>query len=728
MFDLCCWHGRLLRLLVFVSLLLETVAHADDPLPAVKLDYRIRVRVDPSTRRIRGEERLRWVNPSDTTVRRVPLHLYLNAFSHLGTTWMREQVRGRFDPARFLERHPDPWGWIDPVSIRQGPSAARWRPIQPDDGNRLDRTLIEVSLPRPVAPGETLELRIRFEGRLPEPIARTGCTPGFCLVAQWFPKIAVLEAKGVRHASRPRWAAHQFHAPTEFYADFADFDVTIEAPRGWTVGATGRQRGKAGGAPGGYRTVRYTQRAVHDFAIVLGRDLHDLSTVHRPRAGGATPISVRYLLPRALAHQVRPARRAIERALDLYARRVGRYPYETLTVVMPPYRARRTAGMEYPTLITGGFADPVFERFPLRHVHVRELVLVHELGHQYFYGLLATNEQEEAFLDEGFTAHFEGQCLRALFGRQASAGWVLGRPIDDLEFYRFGLSRNREQIREPLTRRPSALYYPGTEGLHNYHRGALTLWTAVNRFGLPRVTRVFRAYYRRHRFGHPDVVDFLDVAREAGGAPMAEFLSEAFTRERIPDFRVVSVTSRSYSAPLGRVTDDRGSFVATDENRGAALRRLTTRRMHDRDDRVWVQITDPGWSRGGAAVDGRTFWHGFRRGRAPKPRSSAPLHESRALITGPAWNNLPATVMLRFEDGVEVREQWDARAAWRGYRVVRPARLVEVRIDELRRVLLDVVPQNNGLALEPDRGFLADWTGWLGAAVQWLAGGLSLWL
>jgi hypothetical protein len=716
------------------ALLVSSAAHADS-LPDTKLDYRIRVRIDPSTRRITGEERLRWVNPSDAAVQRVPLHLYLNAFSHLGTTWMREAEESygaRFNPERFLAMYPDPWGWIDP-SIEQVSggerTGARWRPIQPDDGNRLDRSLIEVTLPRPVAPGETLELRIRFKGRLPEPVARTGCTPEHCMVVQWFPKIAVLEVAGVRHAEKPRWAARQFHAATEFYADFADYDVTIEAPRGWIIGATGKQQGEAGSARGGFQSVRYTQRAVHDFAFVLGRDLHDVRTVYRPRAKGATPIAVRYLLPRAHAHQVKGARRAIERALDLYARRVGVYPYETLTVVLPPYRARRTGGMEYPTLITGMFADPLWERFPLRHFHAQELVLVHELGHEYFYGLLATNEQEEAFLDEGFTAHFEGQCLRALYGQRGSAGWMLGRPLDNVEFYRFGLTRSRHRIREPLIRRPSALYYPRTQGLHNYNRGALTLWTAANRFGLKKVNRVFTAYYRRHRFGHPDVDDFLEVARESSGAQMSAFLSEAFSRERIPDFRVVSVTSRRFTAPLGRITDEKGSFVVKEESREAALGRLTTARMRDQNDRVWVEITDPGWNRGGGkAVYGRTFWHGFQRKNAGKPRSSDRLYESRARITGPAWDNLPATVLLRFEDGVEVRERWDARAAWRGYRVVRPARLVEVRIDEQHRVVLDVVPQNNGQALEADRRFLADWGGWLGAAVQWLAGGLSLWL
>ena len=80
------------------------------------------------------------------------------------------------------------------------------------------------------------------------------------------------------------------------------------------------------------------------------------------------------------------------------------------------------------------------------------------------------------------------------------------------------------------------------------------------------------------------------------------------------------------------------------------------------------------------------------------------------------------------DDGVTVRDPWDARAAWRAYRVVRPARLIAVSIDPKRRLVLDVVPQNNGRALDPERRFVADWAGWLGAAIQWISAGLSQWL
>jgi len=694
------------------------------PTTTPRLSYTIQARVGPSTRRLTGELTLRWTNPSTTTsVSKVPLHLYLNAFSHSETTWMRE-VRAfagfRFNQADLLRRYPDPWGHIQPTKLRQvgpgGATAATWRPIQPDDGNPLDRTLIEVRLPRPVSPGAVLELQIAFSGRLPVPIARTGCTPRFCLVGQWFPKLAVFV--------RDRWVARQFHGPTEFFAPFADYDVTIDAPAGFVVGATGRRRalrpGQRGASPGSTR-VRYTQRAVHDFAVVLGRDL--LDRTHRHRG-----VDVRYLLPAEAGAQLAPSRRAVQGALDCLGRRVGPYPYRSLTVVLPPHRALNTAGMEYPTLITGATGDAIWRGFPLGASRIAEQTLVHELSHQYFYGLLASDEQEEALLDEGLTSHWDGQCMREIYGREASMGRLLGRPLDAPEVYTINLSRRGHRIRESVRRRPSSLFFPGTAFLHIYSRPSLILWTASGLFGQRRMDRVFSAYFARHRFGHPGTEDLLAAATEAGGADVGAFLREALDSRRVPDFRVVSLRAQPLEAPLGRVVGAKGkAVVITSDNRWdhRNLARAVPGRPPRGKERV--QITDPGWSRGGRSKRGQIRWVDLRRHGGSTAQTSL-RYTSSALIEGPAWDHLPAEVVLRFSDGAELRERWDGKAAWRGYRVVRGAPLAAVQIDRARKLMVDVRPQNNGRAVEADPRFAADWGGWLGALVTWLAEGVSLWL
>ena len=147
---------RVLRLVPLVFCLCALPAPARADLPPAGLSYAIDVRFEPETRALRGRETVRWRNDTGETIAALPLHLYLNAFAHTESSWIRE---GDFrdDIRRVLGRADDPWGWNEPRAIRQvvdgAPRAAAWRPVQPDDANPLDRTLVEIALPAPVPPG-----------------------------------------------------------------------------------------------------------------------------------------------------------------------------------------------------------------------------------------------------------------------------------------------------------------------------------------------------------------------------------------------------------------------------------------------------------------------------------------------------------------------------------------------------------------------------------------------
>jgi hypothetical protein len=712
-------------------------------LPPTGIRYDIRAELDPATRALQGSEEIRWTNPTDEPIAALPVHLYLNAFAHSETTWMQQPALERLESGSLLKHETDPWGWSELVSVRvRGPAGEReatFRPIQPDDGNPLDRTLFEVTLPEPVPPGGEVMLAIRFSGRLPIPIARTGGRGDFFLVGQWYPKIGVIEPAGVRHAPRARRAARQFHGPTEFYADFADYDVRFVMPEGWLVGATGRAVGepvRLGAGPGrGRLEFHYQQRAVHDFALVAGQHLVDRWARHVPQGGGPA-VDVRYIVPAGTEHQIPRWQRAVEGALDVLGRRVGPYLYSTLTVVATPLWAERTRGMEYPTFITGDSGDPLWDLPLLGSLRVPEITVVHEFTHQYFYGLLASNEQEEAFLDEGFTSYWGGEVMREVYGEAAAVGTFLGREVNDREFERVLLASVASRIREPLRQRPTWLLWPRTASIQSYGRPSVALRAVVARFGRERLDRVFATYFAHYAFRHPDFDDVLAVAEEVGGAELAAHLREVYTRPEVPDYAVVEAVSERWEAPLGRVMTAAGPMEVTRENREALIAQLVPEDVREGDGLVLMERTGPGWERGeehhtgtierlrvvpaaGTAVAARA-----RKGAEEGGR----VYESKVRLSGPGWDTLPVTVEFRFEDGVVVHDRWDGKAVWCAYRFWRPARLAEVRVDPEGQAWVDARPENNAQALAPARGFAAHWGLWLGALGEWMVGAMSLWL
>ena len=541
--------------------LVALLALAPLPVPATELPetgitYEIEVRLDPATRMLEGRQTIGWTHPGTKVLRKVPLHLYLNGFSHEQTTWMSGVPARRLRADDFIDRWPDPWGWNEPVSIRQGDVELAWRPIAPDDGNALDRSLIEVTLARPLRPGRRLTLEVTFSARLPIAIARTGGVGDFFLVGQWFPKIGVLETAGTRGAKADRWAAHQFHGPTEFYADYADYDVSIGVPEGWSVVATGRGEVEPEADPDGVVWHRYRQRAVHDFAFSTGRRMATVTAPYQP-AGDGGPVDVTVYLPQGTEHQEPRWRRAAEACLDVMGARVGPYPYEVLTVVKPPGAARRTMGMEYPTLFTGGAGDPLWDMDLFDDVLMGEGVIAHECAHQYFYGLVGSNEFEEAFLDEGFTDHWGNEIMIGAYGDNGG-GELLGRPISITELEKMGLP-DRSAIEPPILFGPSYLLRGHSIGSQFYNRPAATMRTAAALFGRDVVDRVFAEYFRLWRFRHPGFEDLLAAARAAGEAEVAGFIEEAFTQTRQPDYRVARLRTDGWSPPRGRLVAEDGT-------------------------------------------------------------------------------------------------------------------------------------------------------------------------
>lgn len=529
-----------------------TAPKAITPIPQGALSdrivsYTIQATLDPAdgVKTVTGRERVTWRNPSDVPVGELQFHLYLNGFRDRESTFMREsggQLRGDF-------MREERFGNIEVTAMKTA-AGEDLLPglefIHPDDDNANDKSVARVPLPKPVAPGATIELDVEFTSKLPGAFARTGYEGNFFLVAQWFPKLGVFEPRGVRGREEPGWNCHQFHANSEFYADFGTYDVTLTVPSNFVVGATGVLVEKK---PDGANTVYHYQQAdVHDFAWTADDD-YVVGTRTYSEDGFPT-VEITALVQPEHRATVERHLDACEKSIRWFNHNVGAYPYSVLTVVDPQAGAGGAGGMEYPTFITAGVELAPSNGSPEPDDPLLEIVIAHEFGHQYWYGMVASNEFEEPWMDEGINSYSEQNIMSEVWPDSRGlyipfAGVNLFRvPIPHPEI----MPATRYAALPFVVRRGPIIHKswgfdPGySYGLNSYRRPATTLKTLEGYLGRETMDRVMKTYFERWKFRHPTSQDFFDVAEEVAGQDLTWFFDQYFRSSRVLDYAVRSVT------------------------------------------------------------------------------------------------------------------------------------------------------------------------------------------
>jgi hypothetical protein len=307
-------------------------------------NYDMDVKLNTETKIVDGQMLLKWRNISQDTITELQFHLYLNAFKNTRTTFMKESggsFRGDVAGTDDLS-----WGYVDikDLKIKGGENLTKKiEYIQPDDGNKDDQTVIRVPLTDSlvILPGQTVEILCEFESKLPKIFARTGFVGNYFMVGQWFPKIGVYEPAGMRYATKGGWNCHQFHANSEFYADFGVYNVSITVPKDYVVGATGQVVDEK--SNGNEKTYKYRAEDVVDFAWTASQKYIDLRDEWEN-------VQIRLLLQPEHKDQAERHFVSIKHALEYFKNHLGAYPYPNVTIVDPPLYAMGAGGMEYPTL------------------------------------------------------------------------------------------------------------------------------------------------------------------------------------------------------------------------------------------------------------------------------------------------------------------------------------------------------------------------------------------
>ena len=605
--------------------------------------YAITARLDPGSRTITGDEILTWRNTSNAQTSTLRFHLYFNAWRNSESTWLRERrLTGRLSE----EPRSSDWGWIDVTTIRiigansaAGDLTKRMRFVERDDGNTADRTVMEVPLDHPVGPGETINVQIAWSSRVPRPFARTGVIGNYYFLGQWFPKIGVLENDG--------WNCHQFHATTEFFADFGVYDVRLTVPRGWIVGATGSERDRRDEADG-TTTHHYYEEDVHDFAWTTSPDFVE----RRARFEHPTlpAVELRLLLQKEHIRQADRHVEAARAALKYYGEWFGAYPYGQLTIVDPVWQSN-TDGMEYPTLITAGTSWLMPDRS-----EDPEDVTVHETGHQFWYGIIATNEFEDAWMDEGINTFATARVMQERFAPSYMVRWYFGGFVPWL-FRDFPRSREIEGDRLTTYRigakgdtpsTPSWRYWPATAGSITYDKTALWMHTLERLLGWETVRRILSTYFTRFAFKHPKPQDFFDVANEVSGKDLTWFFDQVYRSSNVFDYGIDSLQS------VGETFQGFGDKPAA--------------------------------------------------GETPRTELRLAVYRTRVVVRRYGEGIFPVDVRVVFENKEEARWHWDGKDRWTMFEIDKPVRAAYAEVDPDNVLLLDVRHTNNSLTLAPQAG------------------------
>ncbi len=489
--------------------------------------YQIEARLDPVKKTVDATETLTYHNLTGRPLDTFPFHLYLNAFQPT-STFMREVrlygTRGTGPESGWDPKH---YGACEVKSfevVGRGDFTKRLEFIQPDDGNANDHTVFQVKLTQPVAPGADVVFKIAFHDQLPEVVERTGYKRNFFMVAQWFPKVGVWW--------HDAWNCHQFHASSEFFADFGTFDVKATVPENYILGSTG-DLVSSNSNPDHTKTVTWHAEDIHDFAWTASPDYR---LIEDSWTGSASMVHIHLLLSPGHESSIRRYLAVIKGTLDRFDKWYGPYPYDRITLVDPPQGALDAGGMEYPTLITCGTTWWMPEG--LRGV---ELVTEHEFGHQYWYGMVATNEFEEAWMDEGINSYTEAKVMESLYGKGTSMLNLWGLKADDADSMRTEYLALPDT--DPLSHFAWKFMNSSAYGGITYGKTATMLLTLEGIVGEDTLRKVMHTYFMRYRFTHPTGTDFVRTVEDVSGQKLNWYFDQALDGTNVLDYEVLSIRS-----------------------------------------------------------------------------------------------------------------------------------------------------------------------------------------
>lgn len=510
-----------------------------------ELHYTIEVGLDDRQHSLNGFLKLRYTNHSPDTLTFIWFHLWPNAYKNDRTAFNDQLLlQGR---TGFYFAGREDRGYINRLDFRINNGTLKTE----DHPQYID--IVKVYLPSPLLPGAQTEITTPFHVKLPKTFSRGGHIGQAYQVTQWYPKPAVYDNKG--------WHPMPYLDQGEFYSEFGTYDVRITVPTDYVVAATGElqseeekqwmknRRSEVGSlkpeiksqkpkflkpapkkpavktpvkkapvknkksavtpkepetpnpAPETLiptKTLQYKQGNIHDFAWFADkRFVADHDTIQL--ASGRVIDAWTFYAPESSVWK--NSLQMTKDAIRFRSRLIGEYPYNVVSVVRT--RAGSYGGMEYPTITNIG---------PVKDTAALDRVIEHEVGHNWFYGILASNERDHPWMDEGMNSYYDNRYVRGKYPAKNDKNWLTAKIPDDQEALLIA-HLVKEKKDQPIST-GSAAFTSENYGAIAYIKTAMWMKQLEQYMGQPQFDSAMQAYYRQWQFKHPAPADFQQVMQQ----------------------------------------------------------------------------------------------------------------------------------------------------------------------------------------------------------------------
>ncbi len=494
-------------IIVFFLLVTGNLLNAQSSYFQQEVNYKINVTLDDIEHTITGNIEIDYTNNSPDTLKEIYFHLWPNAFQKRTTAYANQEVKN--GDTRFYFAPIEKRGNISNLNFKVDGNSTEFK-----IGNK-NPDQCRITLSKPLLSGQSIKITTPFIVKIPDSFSRLGHVGQSYQMTQWFPKPAVYDHKG--------WHRMSYLDMGEFYSEFGSFDVSITLPANYVVGATGELQTESEKnflkervaktnkflaqdtlpddllfpvSASNQKTIRYTAEKVHDFAWFADKRFHVQKSQSQLASGKM--VDTWAMFTNLEAEIWKKGTDYLNRSVRFYSDKVGEYPYSHATAVESALSAG--GGMEYPMITVIG---------PSGTAAALDEVITHEVGHNWFYGILAFNERDHSWMDEGINSYYEGLYMDKYYKGKSNFGipdfFFKGSDMSFLEAsYLYQARRNLNQAPETSSDDFNRINY----FLSSYEIPARALKHLELYLGEQKLDAIMQGFYEEWKFKHPYPEDF----------------------------------------------------------------------------------------------------------------------------------------------------------------------------------------------------------------------------